>query len=525
MTQLTNVNSTDLVAAIQLGCRTMQRVFNADDNHIPFFGSRVRPEAELIFSRAHSESHVPGRHLNALLTAEDLLGIELDETAVAWQTDAAFYAYSGPLPLPLNRQTIDGPLVNFMTHNVREGFHALYALARYRQSAAARTMAEASIQEILRLWDPVTGWDEAQLVDRLGLTLLDSTFIVGLARALGPLVKFYRATSYAPALELALLLKEKLVNEFFLPDGGYDRETFGTHTHSTTCVMSSLAQLADLLRDADLIERVRAFYDNGLWAIRDELGWVVELSGDEADPDKGECNNTGDIVETALILGRWGYPRYYADAERILRAHLLPAQLRDNAFIVDPPNPQNEDGKRAMADRHLGAFGFPAPYGHEPVDAAYVSFNMDIVGGSVASLCEAYRSLTHVDEAGYWVNLLFDYEDEQIAIESPYTHEALRIRLQDPAPLFMRLPPWVQEADLSVDALSAGYTITNSYLCIPQPPLNEWITIAFPLVEQTICLHHRTRDIRVRLRGDEVIAMDNFGADLTFFAPWREEFN
>ena len=27
----------------------------------------------------------------------------------------------------------------------------------------------------------------------------------------------------------------------------------------------------------------------------------------------------------------------------------------------------------------------------------------------------------------------------------------------------------------------------------------------------------RTRDIRVRLRGDEVAAMDSFGADVTFF--------
>jgi hypothetical protein len=30
-------------------------------------------------------------------------------------------------------------------------------------------------------------------------------------------------------------------------------------------------------------------------------------------------------------------------------------------------------------------------------------------------------------------------------------------------------------------------------------------------------LHHRTRTIRVRMRGDEVVAMEDFGADLTFF--------
>lgn len=129
-----------------------------------------------------------------------------------------------------------------------------------------------------------------------------STFIVGLARSIGPLVKLYRTTNCASALELAIILAKKATDEFFTADGGYDRETFGTHTHSTTCVMSSLAQLAELTSDAHLMERVRAFYDNGPWQIRDELVWVIESSADKADPDRGEVNNTGDIVETALIL-------------------------------------------------------------------------------------------------------------------------------------------------------------------------------------------------------------------------------
>ena len=517
MPKLNDVNTTDIPAAIRLGCQTMQNVFNADDNNIPFFGSRVRPEAKLSFSWAHSEAHVPGRHLNALLNAEDALGITLDEDAVEKQLVAAFYAYTGALPLPLNRQTIDGPLVNFMTHNVREGFHALYALTHFRHSATARAIAESSINQILHLWDPVTGWNRQRIEGELGLKLIDSTFIVGLARALGPLVKFYRVTGYAPALQLALLLKEKLINEFFLPSGDYNRETFGTHTHSTTCVMSSLAQLAELTRDAGLIERVRRFYDNGLWQIRDDLGWVIEMSGDDADPDKGECNNTGDIVETALILGRWGYPQYYGDAERIVRTHLLPAQLRDTSFIVDPPNPANEDGKRAVAARHLGAFGFPAPYGHEPVGADYVSFNMDIVGGAVASLCEVYREVTRFDAAGHWVNLLFDHETAHIVVESPYTHAGLGIRVKQQGALFVRLPTWVEPTTVHCDELSSAYHFTNGYLCIPQPPVNRPLRIDFGLVEETITLQHRTRNIRVRLRGDEVLAMENFGADLTFF--------
>ncbi len=520
MVKLSHVNTTDIRDAIRLGCRTMSNVFNADDDHIPFFGSTVRPDPGFSFSPVHSESHVPGRHLNALLNAEDAAGIQLDEDAVNHHANAAFLSYNGPVPLPLNRAKVGGPLVNFVPHNVREGFHALFALAKYRDSAMARRLAEASIAAIFELWDSDRGCDRERLEREHGLSFLDSpTFIIGLGRAIGPLVKYYRATGFGPALELALVLKNKAVNEFFTEDGSYDRETFGDHTHSTTCVMSSLAQLADLTSDAGLIQRVKAFYDRGLWDIRDELGWVIESSASDADPDRGEANNTGDIVETALILGRWGFSDYYQDAERIVRGHLLPAQLRDNSFITKPPNPDNEDGKRDVAGRHVGAFGFPAPYGHEPIGADRVSFNMDIVGGAVGSLCEVSREVTRFDESGHRVNLLFDHETAAIRVESPYTHPNLRIRIKRPGPVFVRVPTWANPGTITLRGTTETPHYTNGYLFIARPPVSRTIHFEFSLKEQEIALAHRTRRIRARLRGDQVIAMDNFGADLTFFDP------
>ena len=113
VSKLRHVNSTDIRAAIELGCRTMSSDFNADDNDIPFFGSTALPEARLSFSEIHSESHVPGRHLNALLNAEDAAGISVPEAAVARHERAALYSYSGSIPLPLNRTHIGGPLINF----------------------------------------------------------------------------------------------------------------------------------------------------------------------------------------------------------------------------------------------------------------------------------------------------------------------------------------------------------------------------------------------------------------------------
>ena len=519
MGKLNDVNTTDLPGAIRLGCRTMCNVFNRDDDDIPFFGSQVLPEACLGFSAAHSEAHVPGRHLNALLAAEDVAGVSIDGECVEKHARAAFFSYSGPIPLPLNRDRIGGPLRNFLPHNIREGFHAVAALARYRSSERARDLIDASAEAALDLWGPAKGWDVARIEGDLGLRFRDTGFITGVARAIGPLVKAYRATGSAKALELALLLKEKAVAEFLTEDGAYDRESFGTQAHSVTCVLSSLAQLADLTSDAALFGRVRAFYGNGLQEISDEIGWSIENSSPDADPDRGEANNTGDIVETALILGRWGYPEYYEDAERILRCHLLPSQLRDISFITDPPNESGADGKCDVANRHVGAFGFPAPYGHQPLDAKRVSFNMDIVGGAVASLCEALRESVREDDAGFRVNMLFDRDLPDIKVESPCTHKGPRIRLERPRPLFVRLPSWLDRSATTVDGEPAGRRIVGDHLVLTDPAVGRWIEIGFPLRRRIITLDHRTRGIRVALRGDEPVAMDSFGADLTYFDP------
>lgn len=518
MARLNDVNTTDIVDAIRLGCRSMQLMFNADDGDIPYFRVIVRPDVYLDMSL---EDHVPGRHLNALLNAEDATGIEIDEAAVEKHARAAFFSFSGPLPLCLGRRDYQGEPVRFSGHNIREGFHALYPLVQYRHSEEARKVAEACIGTIFEYFDPNVGCDIERLESECGIeSARGGTFVTRVGRAIGPLVKYFRATGYGPALELAILLKEIAIERFYRADGAYDAESFGTHAHSITCTLSSLAQLADLTGDSTLMNHVKAFFDNGLWQMRDQTGWSVESSRPRPErSDEGEMNNTGDILETALILGRWGYTDCYHDAERILRCHLLPSQLRDVSFMEEPDNPEGLDRLTDVVDRVRGLYGFPAPYGHEPIGNSRIRFNTDVVGGSVGSLCEAWRQVTRTESTGHWVNLLFDRETEQVEIQSPYTHSHLSVRVKKPAPLFVRIPPWVDRKQLKVSTIAGTPTFTNDYLFIPHPPVNRPIDIHFPLAEEEIKLVHQEREIRTRLRGDAVVAMENFGGDLTFFDP------
>ena len=146
-------------------------------------------------------------------------------------------------------------------------------------------------------------------------------------------------------------------------------------------------------------------------------------------------------------------------------------------------------------------------------------FNTDVVGGAVGSLCEALREASQFDATGHRVNLLFDRETRHLKIESPYTHHTLSVRVKTPAPLFVRLPPWVDLAAMRLEGVEAELRMANGYLFVAEPPLNRPITMAFELPTEEIVLAHRTREIKARLRGDEVAAMESFGANLTFFEP------
>jgi len=75
------------------------------------------------------------------MLAVEAAGIEVDEQVIRHHRATAFFSYGGALPLPLNRQQVDGPLVNFCPHNLREGFHALSALGTWRHDEEAVQLA------------------------------------------------------------------------------------------------------------------------------------------------------------------------------------------------------------------------------------------------------------------------------------------------------------------------------------------------------------------------------------------------
>ena len=527
---LNDVNTYDLGGAVALGCRAMANALNADDHEMPFFTATAWPVPRLEFSPYHGESHVPGRHLNAMLNAREL-GIPVDEHAVRCEEHAAFFSFSGPAPLPMNRKAISDPVPNlFVDHNCREGLFALYALSRFERNEEADRLAREMIAWIGAHYLPDTAGDSDFAWDgtlaELGVETMSNPIISGVGRMSGPLVKYWQSSGYAPALDLASALADRAVMHY-PEDGSFDQQKIGTtHVHSITCVLSSLAQLADASGDSKLLARVKAFYDKGLNELHNTLGWCFENT--ERRTGRGEVNNSGDVLETALILGRHYGASYYEDAERFIRAHILPSQLRDISFIAETNDPDAPDGCRLVGERLRGAFGFPAPYGHYPKresDAGgNIPFNLDIVGGTCASLCEAMLACTSFENGNHRVQLWFDRETDHIRVRTDYTAGKIYITVKAPGSLCVRIPSWLDRSTVTCGSERKGTLcgspesrIEGDWLVISEPPPGEEISIRFSLPEREILLPFGTGALRARLRGDQVCAMENEGMPFTFF--------
>ena len=514
--RVSNVNTTSIPAAVELACRAMGQVFNPADNGYSYMYTRIWPDGWLGFSPYHGAVQMSGRHLDALLAAEDALGVDLDEGVLAQHTAATFFSL-GAGPLPCNHNEPGGALTSVDEHSIREAVHGLHALARYRASDRAVEAAEALIAEIRRFWRAESDWDQNAVQAAYGLPMTARpTFVEGVARSIGPLVKYYGATGSNAALELAQDLAAHATARFYLANGSYDAERLGAHTHSTTCTLSGLALLGSVTDDRELLTRVRAFYDNGLRVIRDAVGWVRERHHPSFHPEQGEMNSVGDVIETALILGNYFGDTYFEDAERYLRSQLLPSQVRDLSFMDEVPG---GDERCDLRTRLLGLFGFNAVYGHLPLGKNQVTPSLDIVGGATASLCAAQRAISPTSGGVTQVNMLFDYESDAVRIESPYTAGALRITPKADMEIRVRVPSWADLDGTTVDGNPAERFIVSGRITLRHPPFGRAVEVVLPLPERDLTINHQDHGIAARLRGDSVIAMDDLGAGLAYFPP------
>ena len=518
------VNTRDLRLAVREGMRPMTEFFDPRYDRLPFFGNEMTGPA---WGNSHhasfSMAHIPGRWLNALLNAGDVLHEGVLKQAVDDLSAWAFRAMDLPdIPFPgcLDMQSMQ-PRKQMDLHNLREQMHAMYALYRFRGNERARTMALEMIKAVNLYYDfELARFDEQLFTRETGCSVMRwptennrLPFPVTFGRYIGPLVKFFRVSGEAEALRQAIRLKNVCFAHVMDEQGTYDPERFGNHTHSTTAMLSSLAQLYEVTADSEILHRILAFVDNGLPRIAIDIGWCIE--GYRRTDSVGEINNTTDIMETMLILGRHGVPGAYARAERILRAHLLPAQLLDTSFIPEDDDPSHVS-TYLMPERAKGAFGFPCPYGHEDKPGAPISFNWDIVGGGVGGLCEALRAQIVENDTLVSINLLFDSSSPACIFKSPYgRNDTAFLTLQKPG----------LSARIRIPTGAAGWCVSGAdayedgeWLYLTGLPAGVKAEVRYDFPQRDVSYPFRQYEYRFRWRGEEVTACESDGKRLCFFS-------
>lgn len=523
-----NVNQRDLRFAIEQGMKPMQTFFNPKHNGLPYFANRMANDEQFGNWNKYATmelSHMPGRWLDALLSAEAATGIHPEPSVIERLRHIAYSAmdtFDIGMPLGMDDETLE---INkeIHLHNMREQMHALHALYRYRGDKNALVMAEKLIDTVNKYFDfekcelryrefhKDTGGNFSQYAIEKPQEMFAYTF----GRLIGPVVKIYQASGSEKALDLAIKLKNTCFQYVLNEKGDYDSKIFGIHSHSVTSMLSSLALLGEALADMEILERVKNFMENGLNHIALDFGWSIENFG--RDDILGEINNSGDLVEACLVLGKAGFTEYFARAERILRGHILPAQLLDTHFIENRTDPE-DDATYRLAERSIGAFGAPSPYGHETSVGESIGFNWDITAGGVSSLSFAYARRVTKCQAMLSIDLLFDYEDSNVVVKNPYdNHDTVRIDIKNSVSLRVRIPSNSDTTSLTVSGADSGFAISGNYIYLYGLQGGQTIEIHFNMKNTEVVYPFRSKRFKFRWHGEEVIGADSKGKRLCFF--------
>ena len=485
---------------------------------------------------AEDLTHNVGRALDALLKGREVTGRVVDGKVLGALRGVLFATLDNPTGFPaawcrLADFYYDGqqPGMTCSPHNLREAVQALLELYRADGDEEARRRLGRLLDTLLAITDAGGLYRTDRLAAEpllCGVLPFADHRLVGAfyqsctqnrGRLIMALTQAYRALGDPRALELAQRFVRLVRAEAFAEDGHLTHFA-GNHTHSITGTVHGLADWGLLGGDLDTLDHARRIMEVGLPPTCSSFGWSIEGAWREVIPGRGEINNTGDMVQAALILGRAGWPRFFESAERMIRSHVLPSQWRIGQPYRQPADDPKNPPPR-VPDGEDGGWGCPAVndrYGRSRFGI------LDITQGGIQCLWAAVREGVAEDDLGMAVNLLFSNRVPSLQVDSGLPERG-RLRIatrrteRAPATLRIRRPTWLDAGRLAVRRegvpephLLTDHWLTDHWLIVPTAgPATVEITIPVPRRSGTEWVDHRP--YHVVWEGDRVVAMDPKG--------------
>ncbi len=502
-------NEIDLKRHLALGVEFIINNLDERQNYLPFFHNELVQQPTCVRHGPFDSPHVVGRFLDALGCCSRIIDLP-DETgiydALAQQLYDSLEGHESGLPW--NCPTPWQPDVAAM-HNCREVVLGLLALWNWR----ADRRAEPALRRLCRSILGAVGDSARFPAGSLGADGWTNAFSGILApppattgRLIRPLVQYYRQSADEVALELARRFAADNLATAFDADGSI-AEAAGTHMHSITGTITGLIDYGFQVGDESIIEGARRAYDVGMRPFRSSYGWVKEFIWAPwlAEPlqaagyagfdiNRGEANNTGDLIEAALLLGQAGYAGYYEDADRMLRNHLLASQVVDTAWVREAEGYEDDDETRYgnVARRARGGFCFGGTKGLISYPEEAYQVNADLVGGALQAICESWEAIADVEDNAVRVDLLFSKEDSAFSLTCPPPGpEPITLRLHQTASLHLRIPSWAQPAAVALQIndgpkSSAADAIRDGYLRLSSLAADTVVRVWLPSRRETV---------------------------------------
>ena len=511
MNNLTPISLPDIAAA---AVKNMYSSLDERRECLPFFTYRLFDKDISLEHGEFDSPHVVGRYLDGLWMAERAFGIRANKDIVKslWKhmskaLKAGEHRGDG---LAWNEQTGTQP-AGAWGHNQREALLGILGASHMLESEEILCTAQALVKGIARTTDhqgcfpagrlTEQGWTDAGVLGPLPAQS---------GRMVRALLQLYRQSKNELALQLAKEIAQLNRDRCFSPGGTWLQDA-GIHVHSITGTITALLDLALLTRDSGLLDHARAAFDRGAAGYRSSYGWVLETRGTEH--ERGEANNTGDVLEAAILLAHNVDPAYWDDAERILRNHLVKSQLRDPKLFKDSEAMPESETRifKGVAARAAGGFCFSSPADFKSHDGDTAPINTDLVGGATQALCEAYEAATEESTSEISVNLLIDKSIGGTRVRSHIPQEGkVEVDVSNSKRLKVRIPARADRntVRLKVGGKEARPEWSGPYVRVCGELQSFHVTIEFELDRFTAVETLNGREYNVQWVGDTVTGVE-----------------
>ena len=361
--------------------------------------------------------------------------------------------------------------------------------------------------------------------------------VMGSGWTLDGLGKFYRATGYEPAREIAQKLSRFIMEHYygpgvsFLPENPSQPEW--NHFHSHVTALLGMMELALGSNDQERMEFAVKGYEYAKLDGNTLMGYFPETYGTSR-LETSEICEVAQIIALGLKLTEAGVTDCWDDVDRWTRNMLAEGQLLRTDWIdrmagaglrgrslLLPPSELDERYQTAerAAERSLGAFaGWPT------ANDWYVGQGTGIMhcctGNGTRALYYVWENILHHDGGKLRINLLLNRASPWADVDShiPYVGQ-VDVRIKEAVDLSIRIPEWSTRTDVRVRVneqdRQTGWD--GRYAQTGEVHPGDVVTMTFPINEQMEDAWIQKERYTLVRKGNEIVWIDPPGRNWPLF--------